>query len=598
MTLPHLPHSSNNNSTDLLANRAVQELRDSPAPRLKGRADLVFLGLLVLLWTLMELLVNPIGNFPVLDDWAYGRSVQILIERGDFQLSDWTATNLFSQVLWGALFCLPGGFSFTALRLSTVLLGFLGIIASYGVIREAGGTPKLSFIGACFIAVNPIYFVLSNTFMNDVPSFALSTLSFYLYVRGIRSYSTRWIVSATVIACIGILCRQTGIAVPLAFAIGFLAHRGFTARTITTALMPAAIGGLVQFWYVTWLSNSGRMPYFFADQIHTIFSEISQGLLHTLSNHMRISAFSMIYLGFFLFPLLILLYRQYLLASTDHHRKIMLTSAPILFVLLMIPLWIDKKLMPLVGNTFIDFGVGAFGLDNTFQPGAPRIIWVLITIFGLIGAVVILQFLFLAAQRLPAYVRNRQHRDRCWLLAYALSAVILYLVPFGALGLTWRGFYDRYLLPLLPVVIVLGVVTLSRSTIEMIPLKPVLMTLTLILYGGFTVASTHDFLSANRVVWDQALPLVKHIAPDRINGGFEFNGWFRCKERSRISPDKGKNFDCLWGNQSADYMLSCVKLEGWKETKRYPFRTWLPFGSANIYVLQKTNQSLKKEQTP
>jgi hypothetical protein len=93
--------------------------------------------LLALIWTFMVIVVNPVGNFPLNDDWAYGYSVQALVENGQLRFSDWTASNLFGQVLWGALFCLPFGFSFTALRLSTAVLGFVGV---FGNIRNSAGT--------------------------------------------------------------------------------------------------------------------------------------------------------------------------------------------------------------------------------------------------------------------------------------------------------------------------------------------------------------------------------------------------------------------------------------------------------------------------
>jgi hypothetical protein len=52
----------------------------------------------------MVILVNPIGDFPLNDDWAYGWTVKTLLETGVFQLSDWTATNILPQALWELYF--------------------------------------------------------------------------------------------------------------------------------------------------------------------------------------------------------------------------------------------------------------------------------------------------------------------------------------------------------------------------------------------------------------------------------------------------------------------------------------------------------------
>jgi len=119
-------------------------------------------ALLGLIWISMIMLANPIGDFPLNDDRAYGYSVQRLLQQGQLRFSDWTATNLLGQVLWGALFCLPLGFSFTALRLSTASLGLVGILATYGILRELK-TPRLTAaVGALTLAFCPIYFARTH----------------------------------------------------------------------------------------------------------------------------------------------------------------------------------------------------------------------------------------------------------------------------------------------------------------------------------------------------------------------------------------------------------------------------------------------------
>lgn len=57
---------------------------------------------------------------------------------GRFALTSSASANVIAQAYWGALFCFPVGFSFTALRLSTLVLGGLGILALYLLLRELG----------------------------------------------------------------------------------------------------------------------------------------------------------------------------------------------------------------------------------------------------------------------------------------------------------------------------------------------------------------------------------------------------------------------------------------------------------------------------
>ncbi len=100
--------------------------------------DVVAILLTCVVWTLLAFVIDPRGDFPLIDDWAYGLPVRALLERGELRLTDWNSPILVAQAAWGALFCLPTGFSFTPLRISTLVAGLIGLIGMYGLIRELG----------------------------------------------------------------------------------------------------------------------------------------------------------------------------------------------------------------------------------------------------------------------------------------------------------------------------------------------------------------------------------------------------------------------------------------------------------------------------
>src|SRR5262245_48191273 len=91
-------------------------------------ADLMLLSCM---WVLGILVVNPLGDFPLNDDWVYGLTVKHSIEQREFQPGLWASAPLLTNVLWGALFTIPHGFSFTALRFSTLTLSLGGILCLY-----------------------------------------------------------------------------------------------------------------------------------------------------------------------------------------------------------------------------------------------------------------------------------------------------------------------------------------------------------------------------------------------------------------------------------------------------------------------------------
>ena len=99
------------------------------------------------LWLAIAALVDPRGDFPLGDDWSYARPVQSLVEQGRLRFTEWTSMTLLAQVYWGALFCLPAGFSFTALRISTLVLGYLGIWATWALLREFRWSRRAALLG-------------------------------------------------------------------------------------------------------------------------------------------------------------------------------------------------------------------------------------------------------------------------------------------------------------------------------------------------------------------------------------------------------------------------------------------------------------------
>ena len=52
---------------------------------------------IVLIWVVLALVIDPSGDFPLNDDWAYGLSVKALVERGEIRFTDWGCQTLIAQ---------------------------------------------------------------------------------------------------------------------------------------------------------------------------------------------------------------------------------------------------------------------------------------------------------------------------------------------------------------------------------------------------------------------------------------------------------------------------------------------------------------------
>jgi 4-amino-4-deoxy-L-arabinose transferase-like glycosyltransferase len=537
------------------------------------KSDPICLMLLFFVWVAAALAVNPVGDFPLNDDWAYGSAVRALLEEGDIRLSDWTATNLIAQVLWGALFCLPFGFSFTALRASTLVLGLVGVVATYGLLREARAQAWLALLGALVLAFSPIYFSLSFTFMSDVPFTSIATASSWLLLRALRRDSRLEIAGGLFLAAAAILIRQVGLALPLAFAPAYIVRYGFSVRRLLKAMLPITAGFVLQIGFEGWLRWSDRIPAAFGRQINTI-----QMLLHPvwpslLGDAATITWYAVVYTGFFLFPFLVATQRS----APCRGSRISIALLGIATAATVV-LFIYGKLMPLHVNILRTGGLGCCDQDPSL---APRYFWVLVTFVGILGALLLVVELVKSALRLVSLQTDCGER---YVLTFALAITFIAFAPLPLI----KGFYDRYLIVFLPW-LMLAMVARNLTNKDARPSRwaVIVGAFAFVSSSVFTVAATHDYLSANRIRWAalNKLLIEYRVKPERINGGFEFSGLYLYD--SPYGPPPGAAPRPV----SDDYVVSYFARANYAilETRNVP--RWLPWGRGNIIIQSKINST-------
>src|ERR1700744_2485222 len=259
--------------------------------------------LLTSLWLAGIIIINPIGNFPLNDDWSFGMAVENFLQTGRFHSTGWTSIPLISNVLWGSLFCLPKGFSFTALRFSTLAAAWLGMGGVYWLMREIR-QPRLLACGAAFlVSFNPIYLTLTNSFMTDVLCLTLMTFSTIFFLKNLKNNSYASLAVATVISVAAILSRQVALAVPMAYAVVAIRQRGIKPRAVAVAVFPAILGMLVLTIFQHWLKVTNRWPALYSSGSAFMLS----GLKHPgqIVGSLVCNSFTcLMYLGLFLTPLL------------------------------------------------------------------------------------------------------------------------------------------------------------------------------------------------------------------------------------------------------------------------------------------------------
>src|SRR5215218_6973209 len=160
--------------------------RAAMGPRPSSRGDRGALVGMTGVMLAMTWLASALVEVPLIDDWTYAWSVEHFLQTGELRMLEWSAHYPLAQILWGALFSRLLGFSFAVLRLSTLVLAWAGLLALYGTLRELGIRPLLASLGTLLLWCNPVFFVLSHSFMTDVPFVSLMNAELLGYVRWVK----------------------------------------------------------------------------------------------------------------------------------------------------------------------------------------------------------------------------------------------------------------------------------------------------------------------------------------------------------------------------------------------------------------------------
>ncbi len=540
-------------------------------------------------WVLLTLLASPWGEFPMIDDWAFAHPLHSLFTQGKFDFMDWQDMTLVAQLAWGWLFCLPFGFSYNALKLSTLVLGLIGVLASYTLLREAGVSRKRSFLAALLVAANPLYLLLSNTFMTDVPCAALSVVSFLYFARVLRSGGRRNLLLAIGFSCLAVLIRQIAAVVPIAFVIAYAARYGIRRNTAGTILYPfAALFALVAI-YQYWVHPVFGMPPFFSPKMGQAAAFMQRPFPLIVDKAYLVGLKIFVYLGVFLFPLLSQVFLHQLKALTGARRVYFLVLILGVFVLLFQGIVPRHIMVPEQGNLLRHYGFDAVSIFGTSQlvsvTAAPRLLLVAIALLGCAGGAILFAGLFHAAYRF--IFRRRKQQGDCgqeWTAFFAFLTALIYCAP-----LVGVHFWDRYLIFLLPFPALLLSKGDDRAKEEAPRGKGISVAFVCAaVLCLITAGLTRDYFSWNKARWKALRYLTREqgIAPRAIDGGFEFNGAYNYNPRFK----ECERDPVFWMMDDPEYLVSFGSKRGFEQVKAYPYLRVFPPRKDSIFILRRLHQ--------
>lgn len=536
------------------------------------------LVLLFFIVVLSSLLVEPLGDFPINDDFQYAYPVKSLIENNSYELIDIIAPNIFTQVGWGYAVCwLVGDFSFSWLRLSTLGAAFLGLCFFYRILLELRVSKNLAFCGTLLLWFQPMYFNLSFSFMTDVPFISLCLATFYCYLLHQKRQNSNYRYIGHLLVLAAFMLRQPGLLLLLCYEGILFIFANKNKKTVLHFL--GAI--LLAFGFYWWVEKGLKVSLGIEKHYLSVGSAYFDLLLYQplffcfqVTKRLFLSG---LYMGLLTLPLIGFVLKK---AKQNHWL-----SLPKLFVVLLVNIvimWGFGQLdyhYPYSGNMMYNLGLGAILLPDAFsnnlthwltdKPEIPALIWLP---FGLLCQVNAFYLFAYLGREFYDYgkdkvIKNNWSVEAKWFLLI-LTFSFLYLVAMSILS-----FFDRYLLLPFAVLLIFLMTKIDLSTF-----KKGAFYFIFALFTFYAIAGTKDYLNILKTAHHAYTDLLEQgVSSSDIDGDMAVNGF-------HYSPLR---------NTKAAYKITMGELGEHETVATYPYFRWLSLQRDSIFIL-KTSSNYQK----
>lgn len=424
------------------------------------------------------------------------------------------------QAVWGALFIRAFGFSFNVLRVSNLLVAGATVYLVHQVLLRFGVNRRNAVFGALTLAMTPLFLPLAASFMTDVPGLFSVVLCLAMCQRAVAARTDRsavgWLVAASATNLATGTVRQIcwlG-ALVMVPATAWLLRRRRGVPVATALAWLASLG--VIFGCVWWLN---RQPWTFPE--HVLLGRVTGRRLAHLGTQFIKALLTVVWV-----------------------------TAPVNVALLLVRARRKTSIALLLGGAVLVLSVGfallwkedahtswampwLMPMLDAFGPGLEPVVFnwktrVVITVLT-VAMAILLAVQTLALGTVHVVPRSTAGRARVALLGPFSLAVIAMIAP--------RGMYlylqDRYLLLLLPAVLVWSLLRYQRFADGPLPLASWCV---LLIFAVYTVAVVHDEYASMRTEW-RALEQAeaRGVPRDEVAVGFGPDEWFEVGKTGRVN---------------------------------------------------------------
>jgi hypothetical protein len=434
---------------------------------------------------LCYLLIRPYAEFGICDDPLYIKDAQKLALTGRIVYSGAEGPMLGWQLYLGALLIKLFGFSFTAVRFSTVIEAMATAFLLQRTFLRAGINSRNATLATVIFVLSPLHFPYVYTFMSDVSGVLGIVACIYMCLRALDAKSERsaiaWIVLAALSNAVGGTARQIvwfGVLVIIPCTVWLLRrNRRVLVAGCASSIAGACIVMAAMHWFAHQpLVNPGsQVP----SRIDSLY----------LKNLGRVVLGSLGVLTLFALPVL-LLFAGSLRTRTRYLAGAIaiLSIAPI--YLLKIDKWPDNAAFNAITSLAVERlnDLAAQGMHLAAGRDSLRIVLTGAAVFGLLCLV----SSFFASER----DRTLPEREPS-AISWPKLAVLLgpFSVAYILLIAGHVAFYDRYFMPLLVILLLVLTRYYQQRVSANLPWASVLL---VVLFGGFSLVATHDAFASYR----------------------------------------------------------------------------------------------------
>ncbi len=462
----------------------------------------------------------PVAETGMYDDWSYIRTVETFARTGHVVFNGWGAPLLGIQLLPAALLVKMFGFSYTLVRLTTVLVALGTTALVQRTLVRCGVEEWNASIATITLMTSPMFLPVVTSFITDVWCLCAIVVCLYCCLRSLTARSDSkaiaWVCSAALGNAVLGTSRQiawVGVLVMVPSTLWLLRTR---RRVVAAGAVGVASGWVVIAASMMWFAHH---PYTLPE--HFGFHGVKSALRHP-SIFLR----PLLEIPLLVLPMLLMFLPG--VVRSDRKGRYVSAAGFAVFCLLAgygyhlhtLQNWYAPFVRQ-IGSIFSPFGVyylpPVWGERPPALPGWLRAGWSLLTIAGLLAW---LSVTFGGPRRDPEAekVEAISWRQLGVLLTSFAAGYTLLLMPRALKDLT----IDRYLEPLLLVALIF----LCRQYQDLFRSRlPRVSMVLAVVVAGYSVLTLQDCFANYRAVLAAANEVVASGVPrSQFDGGWEYDG--------------------------------------------------------------------------